>query len=255
MTETTDNLQPETRQGPLARLMNSIRGLVDPDLPVEDRRTAGRYACDLETAYVTEIGGTGQAQVLDVSRRGLRLRTANSLGRGMTIAVKPPASLEGDFPPLMARVMWSQRVSDSFLCGLLLPPGTEDDQSWLEAYLVSQGLSLNDPQRRKHVRADSDIPGVLSADAQMPLEVVVKNLSLGGALIRCAQSLEKNSSFRLRIGPHGDLPDLDLAGIVLRQSGGDGEGGLDHSVRFGPLEQRRHSLLKEYIVALLRQKP
>lgn len=252
MSETTENLQPEARQGALARLMNSIRGLVDPQLPVEDRRSTGRFACDLETSYVTEIGGTGQARVLDVSRRGLRLSTAQQLGRGMTVAVKPPASLDGAFPPLMARVMWTRKGDQECLCGLLLPPGTEDDQSWLEAYLASQGFNAREPQRRKHVRADSDIPGELARDAQFPLSVVVKNLSLGGALIRTDQSLEKNSHFKLALGPHGDLPELELAGIVLRQSGGDDEG-LNYSVRFGPLEQRRHTLLKEYIVSLLRK--
>lgn len=252
MTETTDSGQQETRQGPLARLMNSIRGLVDPDLPVEDRRSAGRYPCELETSYVTEIGGTGQARVLDVSRRGLRLSTPASLGRGITVAVKPPAALDGAFPPLMARVMWSRKAEDGYLCGLLLPPGTEDDQSWLEAYLSSQGLNPREPQRRKHVRADSDIPGLVSWEGRPALPVMVKNLSLGGALIRTPETLEKNSAFRLSIGPHADLPDLELSGVVLRQSGGDEEGN-DYSVRFGPLEQRRHTLLKEYIVSLLRK--
>lgn len=254
MTDPSQKLPQETKQGALARLLSSIKMLVDPQLPVEDRRHTGRMDCALDTGYSTEGGESGTAQVIDVSRRGLRIRSARPIAKGLTIALKAPSSMpEGDYSALMARVMWSTRDGDSFLSGLLLPPGIQDQETWLEAFLVSKGYNLADPQRRKFVRADSELAGQLLLDAQPPLQVLVLNLSLGGALIRSELAFEKQQAFRLQLGPHGDLPDLELSGTVLRHSHTDGDNWHFHSTRFGPLETRRHSLLKEYILKLLKK--
>lgn len=254
MTNPTGGTPNETKLKALDRLLLSLKSLVDPELPVQDRRRSGRLGCELLTSYLTETGGSGEARVLDVSRRGLRVLTGAPVGRGVTVALKAPTEVTGDFPPLMAKVVWSSRDGDgNFHSGLLLPPGAEDEPTWLEAYLLSQGFSVGEPQRRQYVRAESDLEAVLLLDAQPPLEVRVLNLSLGGAKIRAQLHLEPQSSFRLQLGPHSDLPEIELSGIILRQSS-TSEEGYDHSVRFGPLERRRHTLLKEYVVNLLKDR-
>lgn len=251
----SDARRAETKKGALARLLSSIKFLVEPDLSVDDRRIAGRLACSLDTSYVTETGETGTGQVLDVSRRGLRMRTPVAVSKGLTIALKAPANLtEAAYAPLMAKVMWSSRDGDSYLLGLLLPPGIEDEETWLEAYLISAGYNIEDPQRRKFVRAESELAGQLLLDAQPPVEVLVLNLGLGGALLRSELSFDSNSPFRLQLGPHGNLPELVLSGSILRVSQNEGEDWYYHSTRFGPLEERRHTLLKEYIIKLLKKK-
>lgn len=245
----------EAKKSALAHLLSSIRFLVEPELPIEDRRTAGRMDCNLDTSYVTQTGSSGNATVLDVSRRGLRVRTSTSVRKGITIALKPPPELaQGDYAPLMARIMWTSKDGDGCLAGLLLPPGSENEQTWLEAYLVSKGYNIAEPQRRKFVRAESEIAGLLLQDEQPDLEVLVLNLGLGGALLQTDHQLEKNSAFRLDLGPYADLPALEISGTILRHSRNEGEPWYYHSCRFAPLEERRHTLLKKYILKLLKPK-
>jgi hypothetical protein len=256
MAESNKSNQPgEAKKSAMARLLSSIKFLVEPGLPVEERRIGGRLECSLETSYVSEMGDSGEAVVLDISRRGLRIRTSGSVTKGLTLALKPPSEFaNGDFAPLMARVMWSKKDDDGYLAGLLLPPGSEDEETWLEAFLVSKGYGVGGPQRRKYVRADSELPGRLNIRDEPTMEVTVLNLGLGGALIRCEPVLEKMSPFRLHLGPYEDLPELEISGTILRHSkGDDSEPWTYHSSRFGPLEERRHSLLKEYVVKLLRK--
>jgi hypothetical protein len=255
MSEQKDEALRQSKKGALARLLSSIKFLVDPELPVEDRRVAGRVDCQLETGYVTETGEGGVGTVLDISRRGLRMRTDLLLPKGITVALKPPASLNaGDLAPIMARVMWSSKADQGYLSGLLLPPGIEDEETWLEALLIDLGFDAGSSQRRKFVRAETSLPGRLHLDGLPVLEVTVLNLSLGGALLKAEQAFEKSSSFQLGLGPHKDLPELELSGTILRHTPAEGEGRHLHSTRFGPLEERRHTLLKEYIIKLL-QKP
>ena len=241
------------KQGALSRLFSSLKFLVEPDPPVEDRRAGGRVECLLSTSLVTETGDNHDCTVLDVSRRGLRVRTDRSVGRGLSVAIKPPESFAEKYASLMARVMWSRKDDDGkYLTGLLLPPGNENEESWLEGYLLSKGHSASGPQRRKFLRADAELQGrlILKDDTMVP--VTLLNLGLGGALIRCEPELEKMSPFKLRLGPHGSLPELELSGTILRLTTGTDAFHL-HSSRFGPLDARRHDLLKKYIISLLRK--
>ena len=244
----------EARQGALSRLFSSIKFLVEPDPPVEDRRGGGRLESALATSFVTENGDNYDCTVLDVSRRGLRVRTARPVGKGLSVAIKPPEQFAENHASLMARVMWSRKDDDGTpLAGLLLPPGNENEESWLEAYLLSKGHSASGPQRRKFLRADAELPGRLVGKDNKTVAVTLINLGLGGALIRCEPELAKMSPFQLHLGPHGSLPELELSGTILRLTPSNGETFHLHSSRFGPLEARRHDLLKKYIVSLLRQ--
>ena len=183
------------------------------------------------------------------------MRTVLQIPKAMTLALKPPATLAiGNHAPLMARVMWSTKASDGYLCGLLLPPGIEDEETWLEALLISMGFASAGSQRRKFVRADSDIDGRIVLEAQPPVDVVVLNLGMGGALIKANQEFERNTAFKLQIGPYADLPELEVSGTILRATPSEGDSMLLHSTRFGPLEERRHRMLKEYILKLLKKR-
>jgi hypothetical protein len=244
----------EQKKSALAQLLSSIKFLIDPELPTEDRRATGRLSCQLETSYLSETGSAGAATVLDVSRRGLRIRTSGTVRKGLTIVLKAPEEVGESFAPLMARIMWTSKEGEGSLAGLLLPPGSEDEETWLEAFLVSKGYDIEEPQRRKFVRADSELDGLLTPADQPTMEVLVLNLGMGGAMLRSDTRLEANSAFRLEIGPYADLPALELSGTILRPSQREGESWHYHSCRFSPLEERRHSLLKKYIIKLLKPK-
>lgn len=238
-------------KGPFGRLMSSLKALVEPELPLEDRRLSGRLETSLEVDYVTEQKISGRGLILDISRRGLRLRTDLPLSKGNSIAINAPEALQAYFAPMMAQVMWTSRFSDDYVYGLLLPPGLEFEESWVAAVMKQLGYEIASFQRRKYVRADSELPGILLLDAQPPLSVTVLNLSMGGAMVSSEVVVESETPFRLQLGPHADLPELEVSGVILRNTPGEEEGQHIHSTRFGPLEKRRHSLLKEYIMNLL----
>lgn len=254
MSENTQEATTES-QGPFAKLLSSIKFLVDPVLPVDDRRISNRLDCSYQVHYLTDDNKHGQGELLDISRRGLRLRTDRQLAKGRTIALKSPKSLENEkvFPPVMARIVWACReTGGKFLAGLLLPTANINDETWVEELLTRLGYA-DDGQRRRHVRAEANLEGVWHLVGGAEAEVLVLNLGLGGALIRAEDCYEKDSAFTLQLGPIGDLPEVELQGTVIKNAPGDGDDQefTYHSVRFRPLEKRRHALLKEYIIALL----
>lgn len=254
MSEKTEESKPATQEGPLARLLSSIKFLVDPVLPVENRRDDGRVECSYKVSYLSETNRSGEGELMDISRRGMRLRTSEALAKGRIVSLLPPKRMEiqEDFAPLMARVVWACKDTDGrYLAGLLLPAGSADEETWVEELLTRLGYP-NDPKRRKHVRAEANLEGVFRLTGGPEAEVLVMNLGMGGALVRADDRYEKDSAFTLLLGPAGNLPEIELQGVVLK-SMGEESGGHNHSVRFGPLERRRHDLLKEYIVYLLEE--
>lgn len=254
----TEKIKPspgEAKKNPFSKLLASIKELVEPTLPIEDRRGGGRLACSYETSYVSEYGESGQCEIIDVSRRGLQLKTERPLARGLNVAIKTPEALGREkFASVMTKVMWTRKSQDQrYLSGLLLPPGIEDEETWLESILSKAGHKHDGSQRRKFVRAESEIAGRLDLEGEAPFNVTVVNLGMGGALIKSERSLEADRHFNLQLGPFGDLPEIEISGTILREASSTDGGPRLHSSRFGPLEKRRHSLLQEYILALLKK--
>lgn len=242
------------KKGALSRLLLSIKNLVDPQLPLEDRREANRAPCSVRVEYLTESGLSANGQLLDISRRGLRMQTAVQLNKGLTLALKPPSILaDNELAAVMAQVVWTSRKGEAFFSGLLLPPGIEDEATWLKALITHLGYSHRNDQRREFVRTNASIPGYIYLNNAEQLQVIIKNLSLGGALLNSKHEIAQGSSFSLQLGPLDDLPMLPLTGVILRSEGEHETGEYNHSSRFGPLEGRRHALLKEYILKLLKE--
>ena len=240
-----------SQPSPISRLMSSLKALVEPQLPLEERRLSGRLDTELDVSYTTEQESSGRGTILDVSRRGLRFQTRMPLSRGMTVAIQAPEKLQEFFPAVTAQVMWSSKSDLGYISGLLLPPGIEFEESWVASVMEQLGYRISSFQRRKYVRASSELNGTLFLDAQPPIKVTVLNLSMGGASVSSEIVIEQDTTFRLQLGPHADLPELEISGVILRHNASPEGTQQIHSTRFGPLEKRRHSLLKEYIMNLL----
>lgn len=240
----------------LGRVLSSIQFLVSPNINTEDRRSVPRIKCRYPIGFLTETGAAGEGQLLDVSAKGFRLRTTLKLSRTMTLAVNPPQteSLSG-FSPLMAQVVWSASEREGYtLYGMALPAEVAEERTWLEEVLDELGYRHDGSQRRQHIRANAKIAGQLQLEDDETEEfhsVSVLNLGMGGALIRCEQTLEKNRQFRLTLGPFEDLPELELRGTILRVSEQPEENFTLHPSRFRPLDERDNKLLREYILTLL----
>ena len=241
------------KRGLLTRLLSSISFLIEPTLTTEDRRTVPRLPCSESVTFVSDTGASGTAELLEVSSRGLRLRTDIALTKGRTLALNPPDNKELKTAPLMARVVWSNpQGSSRQVVGLALPSELQDESTWLDSMLKSLGYTDDGSQRRQHIRAEAEIQGRLLLEGQTEeqrVEVSVLNLGMGGALFRCASTFPKDAQFQLSIGPHDDLPQLNLNGTILRII--EKEGFTLHPSRFRPLDERDDKILREYILNLL----
>lgn len=242
------------KRGLLTRLLSSIGFLIAPDLNTDDRRAVPRLPCSKTVKFVSDTGVPGTAELLEVSSRGLRLSTDMALTKGRTLALNPPDDAELEiYAPIMAHVVWSSSQGPSkHLLGLAVPDELQDETTWLDSMLASLGYNDDGSQRRQHIRAEAEIEGWLLVDDQaeeQSVQISVMNLGMGGALLRSASTFPKDAQFKLSIGPHDDLPQLDLLGTILRVI--KKESFTLHPCRFRPLDERDDKILREYILNLL----
>ena len=254
----SDNFESRVKKkkGKLASFLAAISHLLDPVVPVDDRRASGRISSEETLGFLSEAGKKGQAKLLDLSRSGMRLQTESRLTKKTTLALKPPNHpAVKEEPPLMAKVVWSYRdPSGQYISGLQVPQESCEEPTWLSLLLTELGYSDDGTQRRKYIRAETEILGKFEAENEKePMAVRVLNLSMGGALIEANQAIEANVQFSLELGPQADLPSLKLQGTILRNSS-DAEGEkVYHSARFGGLGDESHKVLAEYIRSLMKK--
>ena len=146
------------------------------------------------------------------------MECTTKISKGMTVAIRAPEQETLDkTAPFMASVKWCRKNGDSgYAVGLALPEDVVSDPHWLESLLNQIGYSEED-QRREFIRAKSEISGtLLLEDESDTVAVEVKNLGMGGALLKTNRSMTQNSPFQLSLGPIDDLPVLKIRGTILR---------------------------------------
>ncbi len=252
MSESQKTTVPSKRNA-LAKLLDNLRSLLDNSVPVEDRRSCGRLECTYEVSFIGETGRSGTGEIINVSRSGLRLRSMGHLVKGRTLALNPPKAQGLDeFPPLMAKVVWTNKDTDGVVIGgLSLPKSLSDEFTWLEALLKSLGYSDDTTQKRKYIRAEAEFPAVWSSQGQDSQGVVLSNLGMGGALIKSTVEIPADTKVEIHIEHFQDLPALKVRGTVLRSSLGPNSMDIYHSCQFEPLSSEAEKVLKEYILKLL----
>lgn len=251
MTKEVDRIQ--RKQGLLAKLVSSISFLVTEDTKTHDQRNSPRIECRAKISYVDQHGNKGSGFLIDISKSGLQLETPTKLGKGLTLALNAPdEEILDQTTPFMAKVCWTTKGEGAFRAGLALPSGVEDDPHWLESLLHQLGYTDDGSQRRRFIRSDSELTGVLSpsSDREGSTQVKVLNLGLGGALLRTSTPLAKNLEFHLQIGPYQDLPAVGVEGTVLRVVEKPEESLSLNSVRFNLSEEKDLAILKEYVLNL-----
>ena len=249
---TNDNPRTNRKRGFLEKLLSSINFLVKEDVNTKDQRRDARIECRYEVSYVDEFGTSGTGTLIDISRKGLQMESPVKVRKGVTLAIKAPEDETLDrTAPFMAKVCWCRKGEEGYRVGLALPPGVEDDPHWLESLLHQLDYSVEEGQRREHIRAAGQIPGritPLSPEEREPFEVEVRNLGMGGALLKSQQLLARDSQFELRVGPHADLPELALRGTILRVV--EKSDHVLYPCRFRTSEEPEDDLLREYILKL-----
>jgi hypothetical protein len=220
----------------------------------DERRRLIRLRCDYKVQCVVDQLQFS-AQIRDMGLNGMRLRMAEKLKPGSNIFVYHPSNtqrVENEY--VLCLVRWSRKHKDSddFDVGLQYAdtPGNMR-RSWVKFLLKELGFDERAIYtRRKSIRADSAMEGVLSYDGQ-EFHGMVLNLGAGGALFETDANFAPNTKVQLRVGPLGSLKPIWLPGVLLHTKEGD-DGALLASIRFQDLKPGQVRSLGQFVLQLLR---
>lgn len=232
----------------LSNLIESIKSIV-VGTTVEDRRSTARALCDIPISCQMK-SGYKPAQMLDVSARGLRLEVDEKIRVGTPMRVKSPRKLEGEYQDAIGKVRWCRKSRDGFYQIGLDFEGKMTKNCWIPPLLAELGLDTRVPrQRRKHMRVPSDLHIQFTADGGQLTEGILKDLSLGGALVKLRGSrVSKGVKGRLTVGPFGGLKPMHLVVSVCRSD----QKSTDASLAFANLTAEQQKEVARYLNALMK---
>jgi c-di-GMP-binding flagellar brake protein YcgR len=222
----------------------------------EERRRLIRLRCDYKVQCVVDQEQF-EANILDMGLNGMRLRMNHKLKPGSNVFVYHPTRsdrVENEY--VLCMVCWSRKRRDSeeLETGLQYAdtPGNMR-RSWVKFLLKELGFDERAIYtRRKSIRAEASMNGLLTGDDGRELEGTVLNLGAGGALFESEDIFPPSSKIKLRVGPMGSLRVLWLPGIVLHSKRSHEEEPYLTSVRFEDLKAGQVRQLGQYVLHLLK---
>jgi c-di-GMP-binding flagellar brake protein YcgR len=221
----------------------------------DERRRLIRLRCDYKVQCVVDQQQFS-AQIRDMGLNGMRLRMSEKLKPGTNIFVYHPSNtqrVENEY--VLCLVRWSRKHKDSedFDVGLQYAdtPGNMR-RSWVKFLLKELGFDERAIYtRRKSIRADSAMEGVINADGQ-EFKGMVLNLGAGGALFETDTHFAPNTKVQLRVGPLGSLKAIWLPGILLHSKESEESTTQLASIRFVDLKPGQVRSLGQFVLQLLR---
>jgi hypothetical protein len=222
----------------------------------EERRRLIRLRCDYQVQCVVDQTSF-TARIADMGLNGMRIRLSTKLKPGSKIFVYHPSRAQDKVEEeyVLCEVRWCRRRRDSeeLEAGLKYADITGNmRRSWVKFLLKELGFDERAIYtRRKLIRADSSMVGLLLCDDGQAVQGTVVNLGAGGALFESLQSFHPTARVRLSLGPLGKLRPLEVSGIILHIRPTD-QGQLHTSIRFEDLKASQVKLLGQYVVQLLR---
>lgn len=221
----------------------------------EERRRLIRLRCSYLVQCVVEQQQF-EAEILDMGLNGMRLRMSHKLKPGSNVFVYHPTRsdrVENEYVLCLVRWSRKRRDSDELETGLQYAdtPGNMR-RSWVKFLLKELGFDERAIYtRRKSIRADSRITGVLQSEDGRQCEGTVLNLGAGGALFESEASFPASTRVKLKVGPMAGLPSVWLPGIVLHSKNHEGEP-YSTSIRFEDLKAGQVRTLGSYVLHLLK---
>lgn len=217
---------------------------------IDERRQVPRARCDITLNCETKRGAK-ECSLRDLSACGARLSTDARWRKGTKVQLMPPKGLDGKSGKgLDAVVMWSRPVLDCYQVGLKFVK--KADGTWVGDVLEELGLSSAIPeQRRIHIRfpGNYELKYIVHGAERKGL---LKNLSLGGALLATRSKIEANTPIQLFLPEGKQAPELHLIGTTCggRESG---TGEFDVPIRFGVLRPEQKKGLLKHLTELMNQ--
>jgi hypothetical protein len=170
----------------------------------------------------------------------------------MKVQLMPPKGLDGNSGKgLDAIVMWSRPVLGQYQVGLKFADKASSG-TWVGDVLEELGLSSAIPQQRRlHVRfpGNYELKYIVHGAER---KGVLKNLSLGGALLTTKQKLTANTPIQLFLPEGESTPELHLIGTTCGGKPCE-TGGFDVPVRFGVLRPEQKKGLMKHLTDLMNQ--
>lgn len=245
-------------------LINGIRSFMGGKLPTGDEtRDRARVLCRYPVNCST--GPTDvpfRAQVLDISRSGMRLEGVGELAKGSKLYIAyanyPGGEQMGNNPePVEVEVMWTRKRphDGQRLAGVRYSDAQQVTRSWVQHVLEEVGQSTDNTglQRRKHIRLVTALRADLrdQVTGQTLASGKLANLSVGGVLVQTEQPVRDEQDVLVLISPYNNFPILSLPGRVRNTRFDNDEGVTFVSVQFINVSTSQTKTLKRYMANLL----
>jgi len=222
----------------------------------EERRRLIRLRCDYTVQCVVEQQQF-EAHIIDMGLNGMRLRMNHKLKPGSNVFVYHPTRserIENEYVLCLVRWSRKRRESEELETGLQYAdtPGNMR-RSWVKFLLKELGFDERAIYtKRKTIRAESSIEGLLASEDGAQMEGTVLNLGAGGALFESANAFAPSTKVKLRVGPIAGLRQLWLTGIVLHSKQAHPNEPHLTSIRFEDLKAGQVRALGQYVLQLLK---
>lgn len=241
-----------------SKFLDGLKQIVlgPPSKSGQDGRSRTRVLCRYPVLYSQE-GSVEQhrAYVVDIGISGMRLEGVQKFKKGDLIRVASAyPGMEQN--KLQCEVMWCRQKGNEFSAGIRYVETEENLKgSWVKVILQELGLAdENAFQRRKHLRIATTLrceirnlrTGHYITDGR------VLNLSVGGALVQSANSVDDGAQVLCLIGPYSNYPTLSISAKNLNTRYDEDEGCYLHSVQFSTLKPRDVKQVGKYVVDLLK---
>jgi len=248
----------------LKSLIDGIKSFIGFNQPTGDEvRDRARVLCRYPVDCSTAPGEVPfRAQVVDVSRSGMRLEGVGNLSKGDKLYIAY-VTYEGSEPlgnnqPVEVEVMWSRKRphDGERLAGVRYSSVEQVSKSWVNLVLEEVGLSMEKTgsQRRKHIRLATALRAELrdNQTGQHIAEGKVANLSVGGTLVQTEQQVDEGQNVLVLVSPYNNFPIFSVPAKVMSVRYDPDEGHTFVSLQFTNVNARQLKTLKRFMFNLLK---
>ena len=248
----------------LKSLIDGSKSFIGVNQPSGDEvRDRARVLCRYPVDCSTAPGAVPfRAQVVDVSRSGMRLEGVGNLSKGdkLYIAYVTYESSEplANTQPVEVEVMWSRKRphDGERLAGVRYSSTNQVTKSWVSHVLEEVGLSMEKTgsQRRKYIRLATALRAEIrdNQTGQHIAEGKVANLSVGGTLVQTEQQVDEGQNVLVLVSPYNNFPIFSVPAKVMSVRYDPDEGQTFVSLQFVNVNARQLKTLKRFMFNLLK---
>jgi hypothetical protein len=217
-----------------------------------ERRKLTRMRCHYKCEMELE-GKKLEGIIIDMGVGGLRLKVFHPLKKGQRLLIHSPFNeVSEDSAAVDVQVLWTHQPERNFATYAGLKYISEPKvmgKTWVRSVMKQLGFRPESLlSKRRWVRADCYLPGTLRRSDNSRQEIRIQNLGVGGVLFEYRGVLQLGEQ-SLRLGPHEQLPPLDVQGILIKARP-QGKQYL-YGLEFDDLKPAQLRLLTVYLKTLL----